>query len=269
MRKYVLPSLAIALVVFAVAGPLLVPNDPLAQNIVARFAPVGTPGHLLGTDNFGRDVLARIAAGAQVELFTALSATLLAMAFGVTIGMTAAYSRGLTEGVLMRGIDVMLSIPPLILALLVVAALGPSVPTLIGVLALLFTPGFARVAYGQTLSVRNRQFVQAAIIFGAPRRSIVLGQILPNIMAPILAQASLTIAAAILVGSGLGYLGLGIRPPAPSWGGMVADGQRYMSSHPMLMIVPGLFVVCTILIFSALGDTLRALWDPREQGGRS
>ncbi|MYZ46803.1 ABC transporter permease [Propylenella binzhouense] len=268
MRRYLLPVLASAFVLFAIVGPLLVPHDPLAQNIVKRFAPLGSPEHLLGTDNFGRDVLARIAAGAQVELFTAVSATLLAMTFGVLIGMTAAYSRGPTEGVLMRGVDVMLSIPPLILALLVVAALGPSVPTLIGVLALLFIPGFARVAYGQTLEVRNRQFVEAAIIFGAPRRSIILGQILPNIMAPVLAQASLTIASAILVGSGLGYLGLGIRPPAPSWGGMVADGQRYMSSHPMLMIVPGIFVVSTILIFSALGDTLRALWDPREQRSR-
>lgn len=268
MKRHILPLLAGALVVFAVVGPLLVPHDPLAQNILARFAPVGTPGHLLGTDNFGRDMLSRIAAGARVELFTALASTLIALALGVAIGVTAAYTRGLTEGVLMRGVDVMLSIPPLILALLVVAALGPSVPTLIGVLALLFIPGFARVAYGQTLSVRNRPFVQAAIIFGAPRRSILLGQILPNIAGPLLAQASLTIASAILVGSGLGYLGLGIRPPMPSWGGMVADGQRYMSNQPMLMIIPGFFVVSTILIFSLLGDTLRTMWDPRERGGR-
>ncbi|MFC0216838.1 peptide/nickel transport system permease protein [Pseudochelatococcus lubricantis] len=268
MKRIILPLIAGILVAFAVAGPLLVPVDPLAQNILARFAPVGTPGHLLGTDNFGRDILARIATGAQVELLTALASTMIALSLGVSIGVTAAYSRGLTEDFLMRGIDVMLSIPPLILALLVVAVLGPSVPTLIGVLALLFTPGFARVAYGQTLSVRSRPFIQAAIIFGAPRRSIILGQILPNIVAPLLAQASLTIASAILVGSGLGYLGLGIRPPMPSWGGMVADGQRYLATHPMLMLIPGLFVVSAILTFSALGDTLRTLWDPREQGGR-
>jgi peptide/nickel transport system permease protein len=268
MKRFILPALAGALVIFAVAGPYIVPVDPLQQDILARFAPVGTPGHLLGTDNFGRDVLARIAAGAQVELFTALASTMIALVLGVLIGVTAAYSRGLTEGVLMRGIDVMLSIPPLILALLVVAALGPSTPTLIGVLALLFTPGFARVAYGQTLSVRGRPYIQAAVIFGAPRLSIIAGQILPNIVAPLLAQASLTIASAILVGSGLGFLGLGILPPAPSWGGMVADGQRYLATHPMLMIVPGLFVVSTILIFSVLGDTLRTLWDPRERGGR-
>lgn len=268
MKRYILPLLAIALVVFAVAGPVLVSADPIKQNIIARFAPIGTPGHLLGTDNFGRDVLARIAAGARVELFTALLSTLIALTAGVMIGVTAAYSQGLTEGVLMRSVDVMLSIPPLILALLVVASLGPSVLTLIGVLALLFTPGFARVAYGQTLSVRSRPFIQAAVIYGAPRRSIVFGQILPNIAAPLLAQASLTIASAILVGSGLGYLGLGIRPPMPSWGGMVADGQRYLGSHPMLMIVPGVFVVSTILVFSVLGDVLRTLWDPRERGGR-
>ncbi|SMF23129.1 peptide/nickel transport system permease protein [Xaviernesmea oryzae] len=268
MKRILLPTLAGALVLFAIVGPCITPGDPLAQNIVARFAPVGTPGHLLGTDNFGRDVLARIAAGAQVELFTALASTVIALTLGVLIGVTAAYTRGLTEGVLMRGVDVMLSIPPLILALLVVAALGPSVPTLIGVLALLFTPGFARVAYGQTLSVRSRPFIQAALIFGAPRMSIIRGQILPNIIAPLLAQASLTIASAILVGSGLGFLGLGIRPPLPSWGGMVADGQRYLATHPMLMIVPGLFVVTTILTFSVLGDTLRELWDPRERRGR-
>lgn len=268
IKRYFVPALASAFVLFAVAGPYIVPVDPLAQNILARFAPIGTPGHLLGTDSFGRDMLARIAAGAQVELFTALASTLLALAMGVLIGVTAAYLRGLTEAVLMRGIDVMLSIPPLILALLVVAALGPSTPTLIGVLALLFTPGFARVAYGQTLSVRNRPYIQAAVIYGAPRLSIIFGQILPNIVAPLLAQASLTIAAAILVGSGLGFLGLGITPPAPSWGGMVADGQRYLASHPMLMIVPGSFVVITILTFSVLGDVLRNMFDPRERGGR-
>lgn len=268
MKHILLITLAGALVLFAVFGHFIVPIDPLKQDILARFAPVGTPGHLLGTDNFGRDVLARIAMGAQVELLTALASTVIALILGVLIGVTAAYTRGLTEGVLMRGVDVMLSIPPLILALLVVAALGPSVPTLIGVLALLFTPGFARVAYGQTLSVRSRPFIQAALIFGAPRMAIIRGQILPNIIAPLLAQASLTIASAILVGSGLGFLGLGIRPPLPSWGGMVADGQRYLATYPMLMIIPGLFVITTILTFSMLGDTLRTLWDPRERGGR-
>ncbi|QYM74943.1 ABC transporter permease [Leucobacter luti] len=254
----------LVMLIVMVFAPLLAPYDPIAQNVALRLQPIFSEGHILGTDELGRDILSRIMYGAQIELFIALGATLLATALGTLLGLLGAYFSGLTEFVTMRLIvDVVLAFPPIILALLAVTLYGPGSITLIIAIGVLFAPIFARITYGQVLSVKREEYVDAAKTFGAPTPVILFKTVLPNVSAPIIVQFSLTMAAAILLESGLSYLGLGVVPPTPSWGSMVAQGQRYLTTDPHALLVPGAFVVITILAFGILGDALRDLLDPK------
>ncbi|MFB7893608.1 ABC transporter permease [Microbacterium sp. NPDC056044] len=262
---YAAVALVTIFALVAIFAPLLAPYDPLAQDPAHRFTPPFTESHLFGTDQYGRDILSRLIFGARVELVTALAATGIAAVVGTAIGLIAGYAQGATRSVMMRSMDVLLTFPPLILALFAVTLYGQSMGTLILALALLFVPGFARVAYGQTLSVRSLEYVEAARLYGAKTPVILAGVILPNVAAPLLVRFSLTIAAAILLESGLSYLGLGIVPPEPSWGSMVAEGQRYMSTAPFVLLVPAITVVVSILAFSLLGDGIREWLDPRSR----
>ncbi|WP_083275864.1 ABC transporter permease [Pseudonocardia sp. HH130630-07] len=268
-RRSLTPWRVIALViaalvtVAAVLGPLLVPFDPLDTGTGARFAPPGTAGHLLGTDAFGRDVATRLVHGLRTELVIALSATVLAAAAGTVLGVLGGYFGRWVELVTMRVTDVVLAFPTIVFALLAVAVFGAGTVTLILVLAVLFAPTYARLAYGQVLSVRRAEYVEAEIAFGSPTPRLLRRTVLPNVLAPILVQLSLTVAAAVLLESGLSFLGLGVLPPAPSLGLMIADGQRYLSSEPGQLLVPATAVVLTILAFGALGDVLRDWLDPR------
>lgn len=263
LRVVALVYVILVLVVMALA-PFLAPADPLAQNITNSMMPPGSPGHFLGTDNLGRDVLSRLMYGARIELFIALGATVLAMVLGTVVGVLGGYYSGLIEFLTMRvGVDVVLAFPPIILALLAVTIAGPGALTLILVMGVLFAPIFARIAYGQTLSVKKLEYVEAAQAYGA-KSPVILGRvILPNISSPIIVQFSLTIAASILLESGLSYLGLGIVPPTASWGVMVAEGQRYMATDPLALLVPASVLVITILSFGLLGDVLRDYTDPK------
>lgn len=256
----------ILMLIVMVLAPILAPADPLAQNITNSMMPPGSPGHFLGTDNLGRDVLSRLMYGAQIELLIALGATVLAMVLGTIVGVLGGYYSGLVEFLTMRvGVDVVLAFPPIILALLAVTIAGPGAVTLILVMGVLFAPIFARIAYGQTLSVKKLEYVEAAQAYGA-KSPIILGRvILPNISSPIIVQFSLTIAASILLESGLSYLGLGIVPPTASWGVMVAEGQRYMATDPLALLVPASALVITILSFGLLGDVLRDYNDPKAE----
>lgn len=254
----------IALLIIMLTAQWIRPNDPLDQDIANRFAPVGTPGLWLGADNFGRDMLSRALLGIQAEMIVALSATLIALVLGTIIGLLSGYFRGIVETVGMRGMDVILAFPPIIIALLAATLYGPGPTTLIIVLGVLFIPQFARISYGQTLSVAGKEFVEAAEIFGANPLIRLFRVILPNIAAPIFVQFSLTMAQAVLLESGLSFLGLGIVPPAPSLGAMVADGQRHMASEPAVMLVPAILLSLIILAFSLLGDALRDWLDPRK-----
>jgi peptide/nickel transport system permease protein len=166
------------------------------------------------------------------------------------------------------GVDVLLAFPPIILALLAVTLRGPGAGTLIIAMGVLFAPTFARITYGQTISVKRLEYVEAATAFGASTRTRVFGVVLPNVSAPIIVQFSLTIANAILLESGLSYLGLGVVPPSPSWGSMVAQGQRYLASEPHALLVPGAVIVMTILAFGLLGDALRQWLDPKSRNVR-
>jgi len=258
----------LVVIIASALAPLLA-QDPLAQDYVNAGLPVGSPSHLLGTDGFGRDTLSRLLYGAGVELIIASGATAVAVTFGTTLGLLGGYFGGVVETLTMRlVIDVLLALPPVVLALLIVTIYGPGVVTLIVTMGVLFSPVFARTAYGQTLSVRRTEYVEAARAFGAGAPRILFGTVLPNISAPLVVQASVVIAASILLESGLSYLGLGVVPPAPSLGSMVADGQRFMATQPQLILIPSLFIVLVTLSFSLLGDTLRDWLDPRGKAAR-
>lgn len=265
--RWVALAFVLLLVVAAAVGPLLVTASPIEQDVAQRLRPPGAPGHLLGTDELGRDVLSRIVHGARIELLIAVGATALAAVLGTLFGLLGGFFRGLVEFLTMRLVgDVLLAFPPIVLALLVVAIYGPGQWTLIAVMGLLFMPTFARVVYGQTLSVTAAEYVTAAEAFGARVLVRLFRVVLPNVAAPVIVQCSVVMASAILLESGLSYLGLGIVPPAPSWGSMVATGQRYMSSNPSSILVPSLVVVFTILAFGLLADGLRDGLDPRRKG---
>ncbi|MFW6773221.1 ABC transporter permease [Nocardioides sp. CPCC 205120] len=268
LRAVALAYVGLMLLVLLLA-PLISPHDPLTQDVANRLQSPGAGTHLLGTDELGRDILSRVIHGARVELLIALGATALAMVLGTLIGLLGGYFGGLVEVLTMRVlVDVLLAFPPIILVLLAVTLRGPGTLTLIVAMGVLFAPTFARIAYGQVISVKRLEYVEAATAFGAPTRTRLLGVILPNISAPLIVQVSLTIATAILLESGLSYLGLGVVPPTPSWGSMVAQGQRYLSSDPHVLLVPGAFVVLTILAFGLVGDALRSGLDPKSRNMR-
>lgn len=264
MRLVVVVLLGV-LVLAAVLAPVLGLPDPLAQDIPNRFADPSA-AHWLGTDEYGRDLLSRLLHGGQVELIVAIGATVLALVLGTLIGLLSGYFRGWVDLVGMRVVEVIVSFPPLIVALLFVTIYGPGQATLIVSLGVLFAPSFARLVYAQTLSVREVEYVEAAKAFGAGNVRTLFGVVLPNVATPIAVQFPITIAAAILTSSGLSYLGLGIVPPTPSWGGMVASGQRLMVNDFMLLLVPSIAVVFTVLAFGLLGDALRDWLDPRSMG---
>ncbi len=258
----------VALVLGAAFGPWLIPTDPVAQDIGNMLLPPGAPGYLLGTDELGRDVLARLIHGARVELLVALGATCLAMVIGVTLGLLGGYLGGVAEMVSMRLVDVIQSFPPFIVALLFITIYGPGQLTLIVLLGVMLSPAFARLVYGQTLAVKRIEYVQAAVAFGASLPTRLFQVVLPNVAVPIIVQFPITMAVAILTESGLSYLGIGIVPPTPSWGGMVASGQRFVSQDPWLIVIPGIAVVVTVLAFGLLGNALQYWLDVRAAGDR-
>jgi peptide/nickel transport system permease protein len=253
----------IVLVGLAAAGaPWLAPRDPGAQYLPDRRAAPGSQ-YLLGADEFGRDILSRLLYGAGLALRVALIATAIGLLVGVTLGLAAGFAGGLVDDLIMRATDVLLAFPYLLLAIVVVTALGPgeaSTQIAIGCWAI---PSFARLARASTLSLRERTFVEAARSAGASAARVLGRHILPNTLGPLLAFATLFVARAILLEAALSFLGLGAQPPAPSWGGMVAAGRDYLRSAPHIALVPGAAIALTVLAFNLLADGLRAAFDPR------
>ncbi|GAA2180219.1 ABC transporter permease [Brooklawnia cerclae] len=254
------------LILMAIFAGLVAPYDPVAQSDV-RLAPPGS-GHLLGTDQFGRDILSRLLIGGRVDLTVSFGASLLAMCIGVLLGLAGGTARSFLGGLAMRAVEVVLAFPPIVLALLVVTLFGQGELTLVVTMGVLFAPAFARIVYGEVLTVRSLEYVQASTAIGTPRSRIVFGVILPAVYPPILVQLSLTLASAMLLSSGLSYLGLGTVPPTPSWGGMIAEGQALMMTSPLLLLVSSGVVVATILSFSVLADALEKALDPRRRKSR-
>jgi peptide/nickel transport system permease protein len=252
------------LILVAALAPGLGAHDPSALNPRAKAQPPGLT-HLLGTDEFGRDILSRLVHGARITLVVALSSVLLAAAGGTALGTLAAYVGRGTEAVIMRTMDGLLCIPPILLGIMVVTFLGPSLPNLILVIGVLYIPRFTRVVHSSTLAVRELEYVESARALGASAARIIARAILPNILAPIVVQLSLAAGHAILLESGLSFLGLGPPPPTPSWGRMVEQSGRFMQLSALPLLWPSVAISGTVLAFNLLGDGLRDVLDPRLQ----
>ncbi|KRR27806.1 hypothetical protein CQ14_08115 [Bradyrhizobium lablabi] len=245
----------------AFAAPWLSAHDPLEIADASLSAPSSL--YLLGTDQLGRDVLARILYATRTSLSVACLSAALAFVSGTLIGLVAGYASGLVDAFMMRLLDILQAFPALLLAIALVAALGPNLPNLVLTMGVLFTPRFARVARASTLSVRERDYVVAAIGLGVSPIRIMFRHVLPNIAAPLIIEASLTATLAILTEASLSFLGLGVQPPEPTWGGMIAQSTAVMSIAPWLAISPGLAVVFVVVGFNLVGDGLRDAMDPR------
>lgn len=251
-----------AVVFMAVFGSWLAPYDPFAIDPTAVNQGSST-SHWLGTDEFGRDLLSRLLIGIRPTMLVAIGATAIAGVFGTLLGIAGAYGRSWLSFLIMRGVDIMLSFPPILLALLAVGFWKSGVLSLAVVIGVLYIPHFARVAHSATLQVMRQEFMEAERAMGASLGRVVFTAILPNILSPLVVQATLTVAAAILLESGLSFLGLGIVPPEPSWGQMIGTARGYLSQNPMYVIWPSLLLALTVLAINVLGDRLRDILDPR------
>ena len=254
--------MVIAIVLIAVFAPLLAPHNPLTQSVTNRLEGP-SPGYPLGRDAYGRDVLSRIIYGTRVALQVGIFSVLLGGIVGTAIGVVAAYSGGKVEAGLMRGVDVLLAFPDLIMGLLVMAVLGPGLGKLIVAIAFTLIPRFARIAYGQTLAIKDKEYVDAARALGQHNRVILSRHILPNIGGELVVLASLWTAAAIRLEASLSFIGLGVPPPTPTWGQMIREGTVYLSSLPLLSLAPGAALLITVFAFNLVGDGLRDVLDPR------
>jgi peptide/nickel transport system permease protein len=273
--KWPLLAIAILLVVTvaAVIGPALAPKDPNRQNIIARLQPPFTPSrsgeveHILGTDGLGRDILSRLIYGARISLMVGLTAVLIGGTLGTLLGMMAGYFGGRIDDVIMRITDIQLAFPFILLAIMFLVVLGPGVINLILILGIGQWDTYARIARGQTLAQREKEYVEAARALGARPMSILIKTILPNILAPLIVIASFNIASVILSEAALSFLGLGVPQTIPTWGGMLAESRdQLLAGRWWLAIFPGVAIMATALSFNILGDWLRDFLDPRLRG---
>lgn len=246
----------------ALLAPQLAPMDPLKQNLSEKRQ---TPSwvHLLGTDQFGRDILSRLIYGARYALLISTLAVCASLTIGTLIGVVAGYVGHVVDEIAMRMMDLLLAFPYLLLAILIVSALGPGVWNTIIAIGVWGIPIFARQARGAVLNIRDREFIQAAEAIGAPVRRVVVRHVLPNILSPLIVYASLYMGYAILMESALTFLGLGVPPPTPSWADMIASGRNYMTTAPHIATIPGVAIMLATLGFNLLGDGLRDAMDPR------
>jgi len=269
MRRFLRHKLIVAgsliiilLAVIALFGSYLAPYDPEAMNFAAVFAPPSL-AHPFGTDEFGRDVFSRVLYGAAVSFRVAIVAVGISGVAGVVLGALAGfYGRWLDE-IIMRIMDILFAFPAVLLAITVMAILGRGVTNAMIAIAVVYTPIFARVTRGAVISVRGREFVHAARALGQSNGQIIIKHILPNALAPIIVQTSLSLAFAILAEAALSFFGLGTQPPDPSWGRMLSEGRSFLNQAPWMGIFPGLAIMLSVMGFNFLGDGLRDLLDPR------
>lgn len=258
-------AVLLSLVVLAsLAAPYVAPYDPLRQDLLGALQPP-TPRHLMGTDEFGRDIFSRILHGAAISLRVGLSATAIAVLVGVPVGLYAGYLRNWFDSVALRIVDAMLAFPDVLLALLILTALGPSLTSIIIGVGVSQIPSFVRLARSSTLVVRELEYMVAARVVGAGHARIVFHHVLPNVVGPIIILASLSVGSAILVGAGLSFLGLGAQPPTPEWGAMLISSRIYLREAPWVAVFPGSAIMVTVFAINMLGDGLRDALDVRVQ----
>ncbi|BCP54994.1 glutathione ABC transporter permease GsiD [Kaistia sp. 32K] len=261
-RLVLLGGLLVGVVLFAaIFAPWITPYSPLELDVTKMLQPPSA-GHWLGTDELGRDVLSRAIFAARVSMQVALLAVTVGLVGGTLIGMTAAYFGGIVEQVLMRAMDLLFSFPAILLAVVLMASLGTSVLNAMIAIGIVFIPGFSRLARASTQAVLRQQYIEAARSIGMSDARIIFREILPNIMAPLMVEAAVAFAYAVLLESALSFLGLGAQPPDPSWGNMLSTGRGFMAQAPWLSIVPGMAMFICVLGFNLLGDGLRDVTDP-------
>jgi len=246
----------ILLAASSLLAPLLAPHNPLHQNLAKDL--VGFSGdHLLGTDKLGRDILSRTIYGGRISLLTGIATVLISLAIGVAAGSLSGYFGGWLDLLLMRLVDILMAFPGILLAIALTAVLGPGLDHVILALCLIGWTSYARLVRGEILSLREREFVQAARALGAPPRRIIIRHLIPNLLPPLLIQATFGLAAAIVAEGSLSFLGLGVEPPTPSWGSMLNDGRQFLLVAPHLTTYPGLALMFTVLGLNIVGDTLQ------------
>jgi peptide/nickel transport system permease protein len=259
MTGVVIISLLIFLTLF---GPSLSRYDPVAIDMSARLQPPSLE-HLFGTDDFGRDVLSRVLSGAAISLKVGLIAVGISLIVGTSTGAISGYYGGLLDEVIMRCMDILFAFPAILLAIAILAALGPGVGNAMIAIGIVYTPIFARITRGSVLTVREEVYIDAARASGCRDRRIIARHILPNVAAPVIVETTLSLAFAILAEAALSFLGLGTQPPDPSWGRMLSESRAYILDGPWLGIFPGLAIMFTVMGFNFLGDGLRDALDPR------
>jgi peptide/nickel transport system permease protein len=261
-------AVVVAVMLAAAFAPLVSPFDPLEQDIGQRLKEPGWQDaqgrvHALGTDHLGRDILSRIVFGSRIALVVGLAAVVISGVLGMVIGLVAGYFGGRVDDILMRLADIQLAFPFILLAIAVIGVLGPSLRNIIIVIGVSSWVVYARVVRGEVLSIREREYVQAAIALGSQHGRVLWQHVLPNTFTPWLVVATLDMARVIVIESALSFLGLGVQPPTPTWGGMLADGRVYLSTAWWLATFPGLAILITVLGINLFGDGLRDTLDPR------
>jgi peptide/nickel transport system permease protein len=260
-------GILLAFVLMALLSPLVAPLDPFAQSLTARMKAPGSvirgATYLLGSDELGRDVLSRIIYGARASMSVAFLAVFISGAIGTTLGLVAAFYRGLTDSVIMRLVDVVLSGPALLFAIIVVAVLGPGFFNVILVLGLTRWPRYARIVYGQCLGLMNQPYIKYARFVGVPTPRILRRHLLPNVFGQLVVVATLEFGVMVLFEAGLSFLGLGVQPPTPSWGAMMSVGRHYIDSAWWIAAFPGCCLFLLVLAINITGDFLRDKLDPR------
>ena len=256
--------IVLAFLLLTVTAPLIVPYGPLDQDFLQPLTPPSA-AHLLGTDQYGRDLLSRVIYGSRTALMSILVADGIALVLGSSLGLVAGFYGSRIDSLIMRLMDVLLAFPYLLLALIIVAALGPSLLNSMIAIGIVYTPQYARLIRGQVLAVKAQDFVQAAEALGAGRMRLMLRHILPNSFTPILVMATLQAGTVVVETAGLSFLGLGAQPPSPDWGATLADGQGYFLTAWWIATFPGLAILIVVLGFNLLGDALRDHFDPRRR----
>jgi peptide/nickel transport system permease protein len=252
----------ILIILAAILAPILAPHDYAAQNSKASYAGPSA-AHLLGADKLGRDLLSRLIYGARASLAMGAISVAIAALIGITIGAIAGFFGGWTDNIAMRFLDIYQSIPMLLLCVTLAAILGPSLQNAIIALGVCSVPGYARLMRASVLTVREKEFIESARAVNASNTRIILQHILPNSMAPLIVEITMGIGSCILAGSLLSFVGIGVQPPTPEWGTMIAEGRNAMRQHPTLALYPGICVMLSVLACNLLGDGLRDALDPR------
>jgi peptide/nickel transport system permease protein len=253
------------LIVIAALAGVIAPYDPIANNVRAALQPPSSY-YYFGTDRFGRDVFSRVIFGSRLSLFVALVSVAISGVIGVVLGLVSGYYRGWIDNLIGRVMDVFFSFPALLLAIGVAAMLGPGLNNAIIAIAVVYSPVFGRVVRGPVLVERGREYVEAARVIGASSPRVLLRHVFPNVLSPLIVQATITLSQAILLEAYLSFLGLGTQPPFPSWGTMLQEGRTFLETAPWMSIFPGLAIMLTVLAFNLLGDGIRDVLDPRSRG---